>query len=208
MRAAEDVQRQIAIAIIVAVKEAPFLVPVQRVVGGVEIEDDLLRWVPMCFQKQIDKQPLDLCPIPGDPVIARQLRPAQLQPVERAFPRQWRAILAAGRQLTGQHRHRRVVAQLVVIDQVFVTQRNPKHPLSDQRHHFVLNQLSCPAVRKTISKPLNQADRPVRRSQQQRTRVRGHPAAVKPGHHGTPFDGCKTKQIRATLCLHRGSPWL
>src|SRR5205085_827015 len=34
-----------------------------RTLGGVEIEDDLLRWVPMCFQKQIDKQPLDLHPI-------------------------------------------------------------------------------------------------------------------------------------------------
>ena len=31
-------------------------------------------------------------------------------------------------------------------------------PVSDQRHHFVLNQLSGPAVRKTLSKPLNQAD--------------------------------------------------
>jgi hypothetical protein len=41
----------------------------------------------------------------------------------------------------------------------------------------------------------------------ERTRVRGHPPAVKPGYHGTPFDGCKTKQIRATLCLHRVSPW-
>jgi hypothetical protein len=188
-------------------KEATFLVPVQRIVGGVEIEDDLLRWVLMRFHEQIDEQPLDLRPIPGDPVIARQLRPAQLQPVERAFPRQWCAILAAGRQLAGQHRHRRVMPQLVVIDQVLVAQRNTKHALSDQRHHFVLDQLRCSAVRKTLGKPLNQADRPVGRSQQQRTRVRGHPAAVKPGHHGTPFDGCKTKQIRATLCLHRVSPW-
>src|SRR5947209_9495371 len=42
MRAAEDVQRQIAIAIVVAVKEPPLLMPVQRIVGGIEIEDDLL----------------------------------------------------------------------------------------------------------------------------------------------------------------------
>jgi hypothetical protein len=57
-------------------KEATFLVPVQRIVGGVEIEDDLLRWVLMRFHEQIDEQPLDLRPIPGDPAIARQLRPA------------------------------------------------------------------------------------------------------------------------------------
>jgi hypothetical protein len=40
--AAKDVERQIAVAIVVAVEEPPLLVPVDRVVGGVEIEDDLL----------------------------------------------------------------------------------------------------------------------------------------------------------------------
>lgn len=43
MPAAEHVQRQIAVAVVIAVEEAPLLMPVQRVVGGVEIEDDLLR---------------------------------------------------------------------------------------------------------------------------------------------------------------------
>ena len=59
IRAAEDVQRQIAVAIIVAVKEAPFLVPVQRVVGGVEIKDDLRRDRGMGVEKEIDEQAFD-----------------------------------------------------------------------------------------------------------------------------------------------------
>jgi hypothetical protein len=33
-------------------------------------------------------------------------------------------------------------------------------------------------------------------------------AAVKPRHHRTALDACKTEQIRATLCLHRVSPGL
>lgn len=36
MPAAEHVQRQIAVAVVIAVKEAALLMPVQRVVGGVE----------------------------------------------------------------------------------------------------------------------------------------------------------------------------
>jgi hypothetical protein len=40
---AEDVKRQVAVAIVIAVEEAPLLVPVKRVVGGIEIEDDLPR---------------------------------------------------------------------------------------------------------------------------------------------------------------------
>jgi hypothetical protein len=41
MPAAEHVERQVAIAIVVAVEEPAFLMAVQRVVGGVEVEHDL-----------------------------------------------------------------------------------------------------------------------------------------------------------------------
>jgi hypothetical protein len=189
------------------VKEPPFLMPVQGIVGGIEIENDLLRRMLVRLHEQIDKQRLDPGAVPSDPVIARQLRPAQLEPVEGALAGQRRTILAAGRQLAGQHRHGRVVTPLVVIDQIFIAQRQREDPLPDQRHHFVLDQLRRAAVRKTSGKPLDQPDRPIRRPQQQRTRIRGDLAAVKPGHHRAPLDACKTEQIRATLCLHRVSPW-
>jgi hypothetical protein len=70
MRAAEDVQRQIAAAVVITVKEAAFLMPVQRVVGGVEVEDDLLWRGVVRLQEQIDKQRLDPGAVPGDPMIA------------------------------------------------------------------------------------------------------------------------------------------
>ena len=54
MRAAKDVQRQIAVAVVIAVKEAAFLMPVQRIIGSVEIENDLLRRVLVRLEKQID----------------------------------------------------------------------------------------------------------------------------------------------------------
>ena len=43
MLAAEDVQRQIAVIIVVAVEEPPFLVAVQRIVRGIQVQDDLAR---------------------------------------------------------------------------------------------------------------------------------------------------------------------
>src|SRR5215469_13533007 len=52
---AEDVKRQVAVAIVIAVEEAPLLVPVQRVVGGIEIEDDLPRRTRVGLDKQIDQ---------------------------------------------------------------------------------------------------------------------------------------------------------
>jgi hypothetical protein len=99
------------------------------------------------------------------------------------------------------------VAQLVVIDQIFIAQRNPEDALPDQGSDSVLDELGRAAVGKTTGKPLDQANRPVRWPQQQGTCIRGHPAAVEPRHHRASRDGCKTKQIRATLCLHRVSPW-
>ena len=42
MAAAEHIKRQVAVAVVIAVEEATLLMAVQRVVGGVEIEDDLL----------------------------------------------------------------------------------------------------------------------------------------------------------------------
>ena len=56
MPAAEDVERQVAVAVVIAVEEAPFLVPMQRIVGGIEIEDDLPRRPDMGIEKQIDEQ--------------------------------------------------------------------------------------------------------------------------------------------------------
>jgi hypothetical protein len=112
-------------------------------------------------------------------VIARQLRPAQLQPVERRFAGQRRTILATRRELAGEHRHRRVVTQLVMIDQIFIAQRNPKHALSDQRPDLMLDQIRRAAVGEAVRKPIDEPDRPVRRPQQQGSAIRGHPAAVK-----------------------------
>ena len=40
--AAEHVQRQVAVAVVVAVKEAPLLLAVQRVVGGIKVEHEFL----------------------------------------------------------------------------------------------------------------------------------------------------------------------
>ena len=59
MPVAEDVKWQVAVAIVIAVKEAPLLVPVQRVVGGIEIEDDLPRRARVGLDKQIDQEIFD-----------------------------------------------------------------------------------------------------------------------------------------------------
>ena len=139
-------------------------------------------------------------------MIAGRLGAAQFQPIERRFAGQRRTIRPRCRQLAAQHRHHRVVAQLVVVDQILVAQRKPKHPLTHHARHRVLHQISGTVIGKTIGKALDQSDLPIGGAEQQRSGLRSHPPAVKPRHHLVPFDGCKAKQIRATLCPHRDPP--
>ncbi len=207
MPAAEHVQRQVAVAVIVAVEEAPFLVAVERIIGGVEIEDDPLRWLLVSLQEEFDEQPLDRPGLVPDLVIAVERRGrCMLEPVQRALAGQRRAVGAVRLELADQGRQHRIVAQLVVVDEVLVAQREAADALHQQGLDGVLDELLTAPVGEAPRQPLDQADRPVRGPQQQRTRVRGHLATVERRHHLAPFDGFKSEQIAATLCRHRGTP--
>jgi hypothetical protein len=99
----------------------------------------------------------------ADLVIGRDRRATEFQPVERRFAGHRRAVLAARGKLAGQHRQDRIVAQLVVIDQIPVAQRDPEDALADQSADRMLDQFRRQAVAEAPCEPLDQADRPVRR---------------------------------------------
>jgi len=83
MAAAEHVERQIAVAIVIAVEEPALLLAVQRIIRRIEVENDLFRRALMRIQEQLDQESLDRYRIVADLVIARRLKLAQLQSVER-----------------------------------------------------------------------------------------------------------------------------
>ena len=83
--AAEHIERQVTVAVVIAVEEPALLMAVQRIVRGVEVEDDLLRGAAVRVEEQIDEQRLDRGAVVADLVITRRLRAAQLQPVQRAL---------------------------------------------------------------------------------------------------------------------------
>ena len=56
---AEDVQRQIAVAAVIAVEETTLLVTVQRIIGGIQVQPDLARWLAVRFDEQIDQQTVE-----------------------------------------------------------------------------------------------------------------------------------------------------
>ena len=52
---AKNIQRKVTIGFVVAMKEAPLLLTMQRIIGGIEVEGDLAGRRPMRIEKQIDE---------------------------------------------------------------------------------------------------------------------------------------------------------
>ena len=142
----------------------------------------------------------------ADLVIARRRRLAQLQPVERRFARDRSTILPPRRELASQHRHHRVMAQLVMVVQVLVAECQTEHALADERAHLMLDQMRRTAILEAGRKPLDQADRSIRGTQQQPAGIRCDRSPIKRSDNRTPLDACKSKLIRVTLRRHRGPP--
>ena len=145
-------------------EETPLLVAVQRIVGGVQVEDDALGRRGMRLQEQRHEQPLDRGRIVTDLVVAAGREAGSrlgrvLQPVERALARHRRAVAPPSLQLAGQHRHDGIVAQLIVIVQILVAQRQAEHALADERGNRVLDLPDLTTVPEAGSKAIDQTDR-------------------------------------------------
>ena len=54
MTAAEDMGRQVAIAVVIAVEEPAFLMSMQRIIRRIEVEDDLRQRAPVRLEEEID----------------------------------------------------------------------------------------------------------------------------------------------------------
>jgi hypothetical protein len=176
-------------------EEPPLLLAVQRIIGRVEIKNDLLRCAFVRLQEQVDQKLLDGHRIVADLVVARGLQFAQLQPVQRRLAGNRRAILAPRCELAHQHRHHRIVAQFVVVIEILVAESDPEHPLADQGRNLVLDPFRTPLVVKARCKPIHHTDGSIRRAEQQPSGIRADRAAVKSRHHLASFNGCKSEQI-------------
>jgi hypothetical protein len=102
----------------------------------------------------------------SDLVVPRRLPSAQFQPVQRALACQRRARRSPCLELAAQRRQHRVVAKLIVVDQVLVAQGDPIDTLTDQRRDLMLDQRRIAAILEAARKPFDQPQRPRRPTQQ------------------------------------------
>jgi hypothetical protein len=86
-------------------------------------------------------------------------------------------------QLPQQRSEDRIVAQLLVIVQVLIPQRQAEHPLPDQRPDRVFDQVRVTMIGEAFRQAINQTDRLIRSPQQQPPGIRAHRPAIKGRHH-------------------------
>ena len=172
-------------------EEPALLMPVQRVVGGVEVEHDLPGRLRVRLEEQVDEQRLDRRGVVADLPVAGGDLARQFEPVQRRLAGDRRAALAPRRELAGQHRHHRVVTEFVVIVQVLVAEGDAEHALADEGRDRVLDQPRVPRVAEASGEPANQIQSAIRRAEQQPSGVRRQRAAVELGDDGPAFDPCK-----------------
>lgn len=154
--AAEDVERQVAVSAVVPVEEGGLLVAVERRVGGVKIKGQLCgagRAVPVVHggDELVDQhtgEPADV--ITGDTTF---------KPTERRGRAQW---LAGLKRCAGGQLQRRVVAQGLLIIEVFITLSQTDDPLPQKRALLVLDQVGIARVAYDLVKSLDKAGAQVR----------------------------------------------
>jgi hypothetical protein len=178
-----------------------------RIVGRVQIENDLLGRLWVGVEEEVDEQALDRRPIMADAVIARgRARGGVLQPVQGRLAGQRRAIAAPRGELAGEHRQDRIVPDLVMVDQVLVSERDPEDALADKGCDIMLDAIGSARVGEAGGEAPDEVDGPIRGAEQQRAGIGCDRSAIEGRHDGPPFDRCKQERFRATLCRHRGSP--
>ena len=141
-----------------------------------------------------------------DLVVTARHQRRMLEPVQRALAGERGAVLALGRELAGKCRKHRVVAQVIVVDQVLVTQRDAEHPLRHHGRDGVLDLGLGATVDEAGGESPDHTNRPIGRAEQQPASVCRVVATVKRGHHLASIDHFITEQVAATLCRHRGVP--
>ena len=92
---------------------------------------------------------------------------------------------------------------MVVIVEIFVTQRNAKDALRDQVAHRVFDTLPNPVIPEARADTIQQTDPLIDLAKQQSTTVASESTAVKSADYLTSPRTVKFKLIRNTLCVHR-----
>jgi hypothetical protein len=166
MIAAEHIQWQIAVAVVVTVKESPFLPAVQRVVGGVKVQDQNPGRLLRRAEEGTYKVLLQLVHLSDDLFVPRpiaQQATGCFQTVERALSRQGLAaislapsVLAFQILLATKKSQKRIGSKQIMIVEIFVSKTQSVGALRDKFIDAVLDEPGVTQIREALREPLDE----------------------------------------------------
>lgn len=139
----QEQQRHVAVAPVVAVEEAPLLLPVEGNVGRVQIEDHFFGLLLEAFDAQRDQQLGHLAEVRDDlagPGVV-EASGGEFEPAEGGSARARGAVPAAGGHAARDRLEGGVATQFVVVVQVLVPEGESAGALEKQRLDVVDDQL-------------------------------------------------------------------
>ncbi len=189
-------------------EEAAFLRAVQHIVGGVQVEHDLLGRPLVRIEEELHEEGLQARRVAVDPVVLRgvALR-LVLQAIERALAGQRRTVRALGRQLAGEHRESRIVAQLVMIVEVVIAQRQAENALTDQGLDRVLEQRRIPTVGETGGQAPDQSEAAIQLPQKHGSGIRCDGSDIESGQDFLAFESSGSGKRRSADLIFRIMGW-
>ena len=130
------------------------------------------------------------------------------KPVQRRLSRQHSAIGAARFSLARDKAQHGIMAQFIVIVEVFIAKRDAMNALGEQRFDRVLDAVLPAAI---CEQAATCRDRPRTRSASRNNNAPAFEVMAPPSKAAVTFrlpKLAKSRESRATLCLHRGCPLL
>jgi hypothetical protein len=199
--AGEDIQRQETILIVIPVKEAPFLLAMNGIVGGVEVQHHFLGRRLVRLDEQLDQQ---LIHLGAGAAIDAILQPAQRRRrgqrtlgVDIALTLFPPAGLSAGGQLEDQ-----IVPQRGVVVEIFPAAGDPQHALGQQRPLLMLDNEWVAWIGDQPVDAVEQIDAAVHFTQKNHASVGTDRPGVESSRHFTSPKGCKFNDRLVTVCRH------
>ena len=187
--AAEHVQRQVAVVVVVGVELREFLLSVQRHIGSVDVEHQLGRRHPMCGDELRDQHFVQR---PGLGTSG-----AVLEPAEGGRRSQWH-IAADG----GLHQH--VATQRLVVVQILVAAAQAVHALREKLLQAVFDATGLAWIGQRSRRRAGQADVAIDLAQQHQAAVAAQLSAAEVGLDDAPPQASEIDLALRTL-WHRQS---
>jgi hypothetical protein len=198
------------------VKEAAQLLAVQRDVGRVHVQHDLGRRQQVLLHEGLDQELLDLRQVGDDllvPAVGLGADGGEFQAVERALAGQGgaaiagaRPVLAGGVGLASQHGQQRIVAQPVVVVEVFVAQAQAEDALLEQLRDGVFDQVGVAVVGETSGELVEEMELRLDFAEQQAAAIAGDGPAVESSDDLPGTEVVKSQRRAVTVCHDRMAP--